>query len=311
MSRIEAALERVAPRRSVASVSRPAEGNSEETAIVTFDDGERVVVQCSDDPAASRAETRLVREIGARTPVPVPEVLDAGRLNGGRYRVTEHVEGTNLHERFGALGPAARTRIARRFGWALGAVHDAFAFDRYGGLTADNGGLVPTGTNARPGAYGRWFEAYAEAGIDALPPCFEDLEGPLVEAVERAGAPADPTPRLFPWDLRPGNAVVADGEIAAFLDWGGPLAAGAGLAVAKAERLVCEWYVEDPEPLRRAFRAGYASVRPVPTVRRADRLVATVRSAVDGEGEVTRPGYPEREGAAAVAFHRDRLEALL
>lgn len=311
MSRIEAALGRVAPGRPVASVCRPVEGNSEETAIVTFDDGERLVLQCSDDPAASRAETRLAREIGARTAVPVPDVLEAGRIGNCRYRVTEHVEGENLHKRFGALGPAAQTLIARRFGWALGAVHDAFGFDRYGSLAAGDGGLVPTGADAGAGAYGRWFEAYAEAGIDALPPCFEDLKRPLAEAIERAGPPADPTPRLFPWDLRPGNAVVADGEIAAFLDWGGPLAAGAGLAVAKAERLVCEWYVEDPEPLRRAFRAGYASVRPVTTVRRADRLVATVRSVVDGDGEVTRPGYPERQGTAAVTFHRDRLEALL
>ena len=36
-----------------------------------------------------------------------------------------------------------------------------------------------------------------------------------------------------------------------------------------------------------------------------------VRSAVDGDGEVTSPGYPERTGEAAVAFHRDRLETLL
>ena len=36
-----------------------------------------------------------------------------------------------------------------------------------------------------------------------------------------------------------------------------------------------------------------------------------VRSAVDGDGEVTRPGYPERTDKAAVAFHRDRLETLL
>jgi hypothetical protein len=37
-----------------------------------------------------------------------------------------------------------------------------------------------------------------------------------------------------------------------------------------------------------------------------------VRSAIDdGDGAVTRPGYPERTGEAAVAFHRDRLETLL
>ena len=36
-----------------------------------------------------------------------------------------------------------------------------------------------------------------------------------------------------------------------------------------------------------------------------------VQSAVGGDGEVTRPGYPERTGEAAVAFHRDCLETLL
>ena len=36
-----------------------------------------------------------------------------------------------------------------------------------------------------------------------------------------------------------------------------------------------------------------------------------VRSAVDDDGEVIRPGYPERTGEAAVAFHCDRLETLL
>lgn len=42
-----------------------------------------------------------------------------------------------------------------------------------------------------------------------------------------------------------------------------------------------------------------------------DRLAAVVRAAVDSNGIVTRPGYPEREGDAAVTFHRDRLAALL
>ena len=75
--------------------------------------------------------------------------------------------------------------------------------------------------------------------------------------------------------------------------------------------MATDWYVDDPGPLRAAFRAGYRSVRPLPAVTRAERLAAVVRSAVDGDGEVTRPGYPERTGEAAVAFHRDRLESLL
>ena len=307
MTRVEAALEVSFPDRSVASVTRPAEGNRKETAIVTFEDGERVVVQCADDPTTFEAETRLIEEIAAGTSVPVPAVISSGAVGSGRYRVTEYVEGDSLHTRFSSLQSADRTRIARRFGRVLAAVHDAFEFDRFGGLAVEDGELSAIG----PPTYDRWFRSYAREGIDALPPAFGDLEPVLSAAIEERTPLIAPTPRLFAWDIRPGNAIAVDGRIAAVLDWGEPLAAAAGLSLAKAEHLVCEWYVDEPEPLRAAFRAGYGAVRSLPTVRRADRLVAVLRSAVDSHGEVTRPGYPERTGAEAVAFHRDRLTSML
>jgi hypothetical protein len=101
------------------------------------------------------------------------------------------------------------------------------------------------------------------------------------------------------------------GEITAFLDWGDPLAAGAGLSVAKAEHLLADWYVDDGTALKTAFRDGYAEIRPLPEVGRTERVAAVVDSAVDSTGAVTRPGYPERTGAAAVEFHRRRLRSLL
>lgn len=80
-----------------------------------------------------------------------------------------------------------------------------------------------------------------------------------------------PTARLFPWDFRPGNALLADGDLAAILDWEAPLAAPAALSVAKREYLVAD-------------------------------------SAVDSTGAVTNPGYPELDRNDAVVFHRRALE---
>ena len=159
--------------------------------------------------------------------------------------------------------------------------------------------------------WGTWFSAHAREGIAALPPAFDGVREQLEEAVAAASLPPNPPARLYPWDFRPGNALVTDGRVTAVLDWGQPMAAAPGLAVAKVEHLVADWYVEDGAPLRRAFRAGYESVRPLPAVPRAYRVAAVVRSAVDSAGEVTRPGYPERTGSAAVDFHRARLDALL
>ena len=295
----------VYPGRAVAAVETPPEGNRKRTRVVTLDDGRFVVVQRSDDPAALTAETRLAREIADRTAVPVPAVLESGRNGDDGYRVVEHVAGENLHARFASLPAADRHHVARQFGRVLAELHGALTFERFGDLTVAADRLRADG----PAEWAEWFEGYATAGVDALSAAFADLKPALREAV--SSPDGDPTPRLYPWDLRPGNAVLRDTDLAAIPDWGEPLAGSAGLSVAKVEHLVADWYVEKSEPLRSAFRAGYRSVRPLPAVTRAERLAAVVRSAVDGDGEVTRPGYPERTGEAAVAFHRDRLESLL
>lgn len=291
------------PDRRIDSTEKPDEGNRKETTIVTAADGERVVVQLSDDPKAAATETRLTREIAERTPVPVPSVIDAGSVDGTGYRIAACVEGENLHERFPDLDPERRARVARRFGGALASLHEGFEFERFGRVTSVGGRLEATG----PAEYEPWFRRYAEIGIDALPPELDDLIETLAGCIESVSFRTSPTPRLFPWDLRPGNVVVEDGRVVAFLDWGQPLAAGTGLSVAKTEYLVADWYGGDRGRLRSAFRDGYTAVRPLPTVTRAERLAAVLRSAVDGDGEVTRPGYPERTGSDAVAFHRKRL----
>ena len=311
-------LRRVFPDRRIAATTPIHRGNHKRTAVVTFADHDSLVVQLSDAPDALRTEHTLASAIRERTSLPVPPVVAAGELYGTGYVVVERASGVDLHTRFTELRPSDRRTVARSFGRYLAELHDAFRFAGYGEITAvagsDGDDAVPTTFDLQThetADWPTWFETYAREGIEALPSAFESLRMPLSDAVSDSDVPASPPARLFPWDLRPGNALVDDGELSAVLDWGDPLAAAAGLSVAKTEHLVADWYVSDGSPLREAFRDGYRSVRPLPSVPPVYRLAAVVRSAVDSQGEVTRPRYPERDGDEAVAFHADRLRTLL
>lgn len=299
MDEVAAVLDRVFPGREPTARRLVGRGNHKRTTLVSFPDRE-VVVQTATDADALHTEAALARAVRERTTVPVPEVVTVGRLDSVGYAVFARAEGVDLHERFTALDAPTRRRLAGSFGGGLAELHDAFAFDAYGEVRATDAGFRAAGSSD----WGAWFTAYVEAGLAALPVAFDDLHDPVRAALD--GVPDAPPARLYPWDLRPGNALVSDGALTAVLDWGRPLAADPGLAVAKTQHLVADWYV-DGSTLRDAFRAGYAAVRPWPDVPRAYRLAAVVRSAVDSRGEVTRPRYPELTGDAAVAFHRERL----
>ncbi|WP_153952457.1 phosphotransferase family protein [Halosegnis longus] len=293
------------PDRSVRRVDPVQRGNHKRTYLVTLDDGE-VVVQLSTRPAAFRTELALARAVRERTSVPTPAILAEESYEGGRYAVVERASGDDLHERFAGLPLPTRETVARSFGRWLAACHEAFRFDGYGDVRLTDGELRATDADWRA-----WFGEHLDAGLAALPPSLSDLREPVETALADADLPERPPARLYPWDFRPGNAVYDDDHgVTAVLDWGEPLAADPALSVAKADHLICAWY-GDAEPLRAAFRDGYAAERPLPSVPRLYRLAAVVRSAVDSNGEVTRPGYPERTGSAAVDFHRDRLAALL
>ena len=315
-------LAQVFPERPVTSVRTVQRGNHKQTAVVEFAEAASVVVQWSTRPAALRTEFTLAAAVRERTSLPVPAVLAAGELDGVGYVVCERADGIDLHEAFAGLATEHQHGLARRFGRYLAELHEAFQFEGYGRVrVADDG---DAGTVAAVGVrrqqplravessdWEAWFSAYAREGLAALPAAFDEEREAIRETLAAADLPTVPTPRLYPWDLRPGNALVADGELTAVLDWGDPLAADAGLSLAKAEYVVCDWYVDDGASLRKALHEGYESVRPVPTVPLAYRLVAVARSAVDSRGVVTRPGFPEREGDAAVAFHKARLAELL
>ncbi|WP_276271057.1 phosphotransferase family protein [Haloarcula litorea] len=303
MTAAEAVLDRVVGAPPDA-LERPPQGNHKRTVVARYRDRPSLVVQTANDAAALRTEAELLRAVADRTDVPVPELVAAGELDGRGYLVTEHVAGADLHERFVALPTDDRVRLARRFGSILGTLHDAFPFDGAGAVSLDDGSLVAAGRTSAAVA-----REYAADALAALPPAFDDLR-PAV-----AAAPDPPTgnrrPRLFPWDLRPGNAVVADGRLAAVLDWGGPRAADPALSVAKTEHVVARWYGVDSDRLAPAFREGYRSVRPLPDVTAAHRLAAVAAAAVDSDGVVTRPGYPERTGTDAVTVHRAWLSERL
>ncbi|MFC5366838.1 phosphotransferase family protein [Salinirubrum litoreum] len=339
-------LDREFPDREIAGLATSPRGNRKRTVFVTFGDGSRVVVQLATLPVV-RTETALARLVGRRTSIPVPQVRAVGQIDDRGYAVTDAVPGDDLHTRFAGFASDRQRALCRTFGRGLAELHELSEFDSYGPVAfvgdwekfvggvrrgedapgPDSFGVVSTDekqcdVTALPGRtpsddWHAWLRNYVDTGLRALPAEFDDLRDRLTTVIDADVAedrvPPAPTSRLFPWDFRPGNALVADDRVTAMLDWGEPLAADPALSVAKTEHLLADWYVEPPAntDLRRAFRAGYESVRPIPSVPSAYRVVAVVLSAVDSTGEVTRPRYPELTGDDAVAFHRERLLAAL
>lgn len=322
---LRAALGAARPDADSVAIETVGFGNRKRTRRVRFASADPVVVQTRERERALRDEAALLRAVRRRTSVPVPPVLAAGSADGTAYLVTGHVSGANLHDRFTGFDRDARATIARAFGRHLASLHRAFRFRRFGdvesvagtdasdadGDDSESGGPPADLRATGPSDYQEWLADYGLAAVERLPPAFDDLDAALRAVVADPHVEPAPTPRLFPWDLRPGNAVVDGEALAAILDWERPRAADAALAFAKTEYLVADWYVDDPEPLREAFRNGYASVRPLPDVTPAHRVVAVADSAVDSRATVTNPGYPPRERDAAVAFHRASLSAAL
>lgn len=298
------------PDRAVEKTSASNAGNSKRTVAVWFEAHDPVVLQYSTETSL-RTEGELARAIRARTDVPVPRVIEIGSHGSSSYVVSELAPGDDLHSRFADLDRSAQLRISREFGRYLAEIHETFAFDGVGPVVSDSDTdrirFHTTGTDD----FETWFRGYAQEGIEALPEPFDPVRDRLEDAVASMPRQDVGDPVLFPWDLRPGNALGEDGELSAVLDWGDPLAAPPGLAVAKTDHLLTDWYVADADPLRAAFREGYESVREYPTVPTVFRLVAVLRSAVDSHGVVTRPRYPEWTGDRAVQFHLDRLTNLL
>lgn len=321
-------LREVRPTATVTETASLDRGNRKQTTVVRFADAEPVVVQRSGDHDAIRTEARLLDALADRTTIPVPRPLATGSDDDG-WLVTPFVSGADLHEQFVELDPGDQRQIVERFGRGLAEVHDAFEFEGYGPVSAGVGGLQTASPGPGPIAGGlelaanggtppapttdweEWLSAVGEAAVARLPSEFDGLRPQLRATVAGATDPSA-TPRLFPWDFRPGNALVEGGELVAILDWEGPLSADPALSYAKSEYLVADWYVpEGAEKLRSAFRRGYESVREPPAIEAAHRVTAIASTAVDSRGTVTNPRYPPVDRESAVEFHRESLRRAL
>ncbi len=310
-SELNCLLNTIDPSATIESVKRPDQGNHKDTTVVSLSSGQTIVVQASAARTVGQndleTEGALMREIAARTAVPVPDVIKTPTINTRQYLVTEFVAGDDLHETFVSIPDPMKRSIAWSFGELLASLHEAFVFDRCGSLTASDSSEIRVQNGD---ALASWLSAHATAGIDRLPAQFADLTAQAREAVEH-GRPASDAIGLYPWDLRPGNAIVRDGQIVAVLDWGDPIAAPVGLSIAKTEHMVARWYGGDADGLAGAFRDGYSSVREYVQPTQAERIAAVAHAAVDSTGVVTRPGYPERTGDRAIEFHRASLSDAL
>ncbi|QCC56408.1 phosphotransferase family protein [Natronorubrum bangense] len=302
--RAGAAVALTALAESVTEIVQIHRGNRKQTAVARFAQRDPVVVQVSDEATWLQTEATLLTEIRNRTSVPVPPVLTSGCHDDVAYMLTAYIDGADLHERFTVFDSAIQRELAQSFGTSLAHLHEAFQFDGYGTLETTSKTLTP-----RRDDWEAWFREYGHRAVRRLPPVFDPLRSELRELIADSPVESAPPARLYPWDFRPGNALVADKSIAAIVDWEAPLAAPASLSVAKAEYLIADWYVPEPEPLRDAFKTGYESVRPYPSVPTAYHVAAIADSAVDSTGTVTNPQYPELEHHDAVAFHRRALEA--
>jgi hypothetical protein len=315
-------VEHALPERRVVSSDPVGRGNRKTTTSIECAEQRPVMVQTATDIDALRSEAAVTAAIDSATTVPVPTVLGGGVIDGTAYLLTEQVPGENLHERFAGLPAADRSAIARSFGRFLGEIHDASRFEGCGDVrpTGERWDSEEWPVGATPPRLDvsaavdpePWLVAYGTAAVERLPPAFDPVARRLRTRLREPPVAADggeqrTQPVLFPWDLRPGNALHDERGITAVLDWEAPLSAPAALAVAKTEYLVADWYVDSPAAEREAFRAGYETVRPYPTISPVTRAVAIATSAVDSTGAVTNPGYPELDREAAIEFHREAL----
>lgn len=317
-------VDRVFSHREVLSCDPIHHGNRKQTSVVDFAEQQSVVVQTATDIESLRSEAAVTAAIGNATAVPVPTVLGGGVIDETAYLLTEQVPGQNLHDRFARLATADRQTVVKHFGRSLGEIHAAYSFDACGDV-------LPVGQEwKRPlwptdaavaeldvcGAVGpqTWLRDVCLDAVERLPAAFDAETRRLRKRLLSSTGDTLPQPHkpvLFPWDFRPGNALIDADGLTAMLDWEAPKAAPAALSVAKAEYLIADWYVETPAAERNAFRAGYEAVRSYPAIAPIHRVLAVIMSAVDSTGTVTNPMYPELDRPQAIEFHRAALASHL
>jgi aminoglycoside phosphotransferase (APT) family kinase protein len=235
--------------RDVRSCEPAKAGRMAETYLLTLAGPPgRVVCKFGGSSVRTRdvVEPPVVRLVDRTTDLPVPTVLETGRLPeaGRRWAVYEFRDGTTPTP-FDRLGLPVREALLRDVGSALARLHATHQFEQAGGL--------------------------ARAGDDLriCTPRGLHVPGKARELLQRMPGRrwTDPQPVLTHGDLYPGNLLVEDGELTALLDWGNAHVTTAGYALARAELRFVDWFRpgrEERASLRAALRAGYRRHRTLP-----------------------------------------------
>jgi hypothetical protein len=306
---IEQIVTRLRPDAHIEQVRPIGHGGRRETVEVEFRSWPSIIIQSAGSLDAAETELALLTRLDRETSIPTAPPIRAGQVGTQAWIATDAIDGIDLHGRFTSATPRVQRRLIRQFGAVLGEVHALWESDHHGPVLAGGPGELYVGD---PASWTTYFGAYTARHLSRLPAAFDDLRVELAEAM--IAAPAAPGPaRLFPWDLRPGNALCADDAITAIIDWEGPIATAPALALAKAEYVIARWYVgvDRGQRLVEALHAGYETVRPIPEIGAEHRIATAMAAAVDSHGAVTNPGYPPVDDTAAVAFHHDLLERFL
>lgn len=237
------------------------------------------------DPAPFRPEPYVIAALDDWTGVPVPSVVGT---------VDEHPElpaPAFVMERVpGETRPGARSlsldaaeRIARAAGRHLREIHDAFDFERFGGVRLGRdvendrraarvrGARLTTADDAHA-TFASYLGAVATFHLDRLADRFAGLEGLLREYVTARLAELDGAadPVYAHGDYRLGNLVLDGTETVGVVDFGNESTATRGYDVHSTELQLSGWAAPGTERRRRvsdALVAGYGE-DPVPADRR-------------------------------------------
>jgi len=306
---VERIVAELRPDARIRQVRPVGHGGRRETMEVQFRNWPSIILQSAGSVDAAETELALLSRLDRETSIPTAPPIRAGTVGAQAWIATDAIDGTDLHGQFTGKSQAVQRRLVRQFGTVLGEVHELWESEHHGPVLAEGTDGLYVGD---PASWTTYFGAFTAHHLSRLPAAFDDIRVDLADAmiaVPETGGPA----RLFPWDLRPGNALCAEDTLTAIIDWEGPIATAPALAVAKAEYVIARWYVgaDRGDALVEALHAGYERVRPLPEVEAVHRIATAMEAAVDSHGVVTNPGYPPVDDPAAVAFHHELLERFL
>ncbi|MFB6135831.1 MAG: phosphotransferase family protein [Halobacteriaceae archaeon] len=266
---------------------------------VTFE-GQRAVCKLAAGPRADPArEAGVLRYVGERTSVPVPEVLAVG---------DDHFVAA-WEEALPPADPPVTERRLRALGAGLATLHAETAgdFDATGAFRAEGSALAvdadETWADTLCALLADWGEFLAAFG-----------HADLAAAVRERPAPyGSPEPVLVHGNYLPDHVGLTDGgDVACVIDWEHAVAGSAGFDYL-CTALPLFGGPSDPGHPEAVFREAYESVRPLPDGfdERRDALervlLVSYLKSLYLQNEVD--GETEARGEALAAHLRERLDA--